>query len=49
MSDDVKKLSLPGKEDKRAAALRENLRKRKTQAKERANEKHDDGPAEDRQ
>lgn len=35
MSDDVKKLSLPGKEDQRAAALRENLKKRKTQAKER--------------
>ncbi len=35
MKDDVKKLSLPGKEDQRAAALRENLKKRKAQAKER--------------
>ena len=45
MNDDGKKLSLPGKEDKRAAALRENLRKRKTQAKERATEKKDDANA----
>lgn len=35
MKDDVKKLSLPGKEDERAAALRANLKKRKAQAKER--------------
>ncbi len=42
MTDDVKKLSLPGKEDQRAAALRENLKKRKAQAKERTVGKNDD-------
>jgi len=49
MSDEVKKLSLPGKEDKRAAALRENLRKRKAQARERTTEKNDDADSENRQ
>jgi hypothetical protein len=48
MTDDVKKLSLPGKEDKRAAALRENFRKRKVQAKERKTESHDDANSENR-
>jgi hypothetical protein len=48
MSDDGKKLSLPGKEDKRAAALRENLRKRKVQAKERASEKNEHADPQDR-
>ena len=48
MSNDGKKLSLPGKEDERAAALRENLRKRKAQARERATEKKDDAHPSDR-
>lgn len=48
MQDDVKKLSLPGKEDKRAAALRENLRKRKVQAKERQTESKNDADPENR-
>ncbi len=49
MKDDVKKLSLPGKEDQRAAALRENLKKRKAQAKERTVGKKDNAENTDRQ
>lgn len=49
MNDDVKKLSLPGKEDQRAAALRENLKKRKAQAKERTVGKKEDAESSDRQ
>lgn len=48
MKDDVKKLSLPGKEDERAAALRENLKKRKAQAKERSVGKGNDAETENR-
>lgn len=49
MTRDVKKLSLPGKEDKRAAALRENLKKRKEQARERTSEAKNDDDAQNRQ
>lgn len=49
MKDDVKKLSLPGKEDERAAALRENLKKRKAQAKERSVGKSDDAESTNRE
>lgn len=48
MTDNGKKLSLPGKEDKRAAALRENLKKRKEQARERTNETKSDDDAQNR-
>ena len=48
MKDDVKKLSLPGKEDQRAAALRENLKKRKAQAKERTVGKNGNAETENR-
>lgn len=49
MKDDVKKLSLPGKEAERAAALRENLKKRKTQTRERTVGKSDDVKSTDRE
>lgn len=49
MNDDVKKLSLPTKEADRAAALRENLKKRKVQARERTVGKSDDAKSTNRE
>lgn len=48
MQDPVKKLSRPTQEAERAAALRDNLKKRKSQAAARDKDKGNDAATQDR-